>query len=317
MRREIIGQSDRMKEVYRMIDVAARTDVPVLIQGESGTGKELVAQSIHFKSQRRDGPFIPLSCAALSPSLLESELFGHERGAFTGAYRRKQGKIELADGGTLFLDDVDDIPLDLQVKLVRVLQEFQFERVGGTEPIGVDVRLIAATKRELAEMAGRGNFRDDLYYRLKVLSIRLPPLRERKEDIPLLVEHFLRLYASCSMSIAPEVLETLMDYDWPGNIRELENTIQRMIALCEGDTLGIVHIPRTIRYGRVMKLMPTDVESIPFERLMRETERQLILMALERAGWNKSRAAEILNIKRGTLLSKMKRLNIPMHPPES
>jgi len=299
-----------------MINVAARTDVPVLIQGESGTGKELVAQSIHFRSRRRNGPFIPLSCAALSPTLLESELFGHEKGAFTGAYRRKRGKLELADGGTLFLDDVDDIPLDLQVKLVRVLQEFQFERVGGTELIKVDVRVIAATKRDLMRMIVEGNFRDDLYYRLKVLSISLPPLRERKEDIPLLVEHFLKLHAPRPMSIAPEAMEVLIDHDWPGNVRELENTIQRMIALCEGNTLGIVHVPRTIRYGRVMKLISPDMETIPFDRLMRETERQLILMALERAGWNKSRAAEILNIKRGTLLSKMKRLNIPMNPPK-
>ncbi len=313
---EIVGESAPMRQVRALIEIAAQSDEPVLIEGETGTGKECVARTIHQMGNRRDGPFMPTNCGMFNPNLLESELFGHERGAFTGAHRAKIGKLELADGGTLFLDDVDDVPFDLQVKLVRVLQEFQFERVGGVMTHRVDIRVITASKRKLAEMVGEGTFRDDLYYRLKVLSITLPPLRERKEDIPLLVQHFLRRYADEGRHLTQDALDVLMNYEWPGNVRELENLIRRMIATYSENPLGIHHIPRTLRYGRVIKLMPENTDRIPFQQLLQQAERQLIMIALERANWNQSRAAEILDLKRSTLLSKMKRLRIPTKPPQ-
>jgi len=308
-----------MQQVLSLIDIAAQNDAAVLIQGESGTGKELVAKAIHEQSHRCKKPFVPLSCAALNQNLLESELFGHEKGAFTSAVRAKPGKFELADGGTLFLDDVDDIPLETQIKLVRVLQAFEFEKVGGIKPIKVDIRVIAATKRNLAAMVDEGKFREDLYYRLKIFPILLPLLKERKEDIPLLVEHFLRLYASeKEMQVTPEAMDILIDYDWPGNIRQLENTVRRMIAISTSPILGIPQIPQTMRYSQIRELMDirknTD-ENIPFDELIQQTERQLILIALERADWNKTHAAEILEMKRGTMISKMKRLSIPLSQP--
>ncbi|HDI00705.1 MAG TPA: sigma-54-dependent Fis family transcriptional regulator, partial [Firmicutes bacterium] len=221
---DMVGKGHKMQEVFRLIRTVASSDSTVLLQGETGTGKELAAHAIHELSPRRDGPFVKVSCAALSRELLESELFGHVKGAFTSAVKDKPGKFELADGGTIFLDEVDDIPLELQVKLLRVLQEREFERVGGTRTIRVDVRVIAATKVDLLERVRRGLFREDLYYRLNVVPIRLPPLRERKEDVPLLMEHFLRkLGAEGRIEMTPEAMKLLMDYDWPGNVRELEN----------------------------------------------------------------------------------------------
>jgi len=316
---EIIGKTPQMHRVFSLIDIAAQNDSIVLIQGESGTGKELVAEAIHEQSHRCKKLFVPLSCAALNQNLLESELFGHERGAFTGAVRAKLGKLELADGGTLFLDDVDDIPIENQIKLVRVLQVFEFEKVGGVKPIKVDIRVIAATKRNLTTMVDEGNFRKDLYYRLKIFPILLPLLKERKEDIPLLVEHFLRLYApEKEMQVTPEAMDILVDFDWPGNIRQLENTVRRMIAISTSPILGISQIPQTMRYSEIRELMDirkNTEENIPFDELIQQTERQLILIALERADWNKTRAAEILEMKRGTLISKMKKLGIPLPQP--
>lgn len=313
---QIIGQTSAMEQVRAMIDVAAQSDEPALIQGETGTGKELVAHAIHAQSPRRHGPFIPVSCAILNPNLLESELFGYERGAFTGAHRAKPGKLELADGGSLFLDDVDDVPLELQVKLVRVLQEFQFERVGGVATQRIDMRVITATKRELGKMARDDTFRDDLYYRLKVLPIALPPLRDRKADIPLLAQHFLGRYADGKRCLTQDALNALMDYEWPGNVRELENVVRRMLAIHSENPLGIHHIPRTLRHGRIIDMIPENTDNIPFQQLLQQAERQLILVALERANWNQSRAAEILELKRSTLQSKMQRLGVPTQPPE-
>jgi DNA-binding NtrC family response regulator len=312
---EIVGKTPQMLQVFSFIDTAAKSDATVLIQGESGVGKELVAQTIHERSRRCQGPFMPISCAGLNQNLLESELFGHEKGAFTGAIRAKRGKIELADSGTLLLDDVDDIPLESQVKLIRFLQTFEFERVGGVVPINVDIRVIAAAKRDLAKMVAEGRFRDDLYYRLKVLFISVPPLRERKEDIPLLVEHFLSRYApDKEVKVTPEAMELLIHYNWMGNVRQLENTIQRMVATSTSPVLGIPQIPNTIRYSQIRHLMdikPAN-ERLPFDELVQQTERQLIFFALEQADWNKTRAAEILEMKRGTLISKMKKLGIPL-----
>ena len=258
---------------------------------------------------------MPIHCATYNLNLLESELFGYEKGAFTGANRAKPGKLELADSGTLFLDDVDDIPFELQVKLVRVLQEFQFERMGGIESKRIDIRVISSTKRELRGMIQKEKFREDLYYRLKVLPIDLPPLRERKGDIPLLIDHFLRKHASSPMTISREAMEMLLTYDWPGNVRELENMIRRMIVTSGTHHLDVHHIPQTLRYRQVKNLMNSQSVSIPFEQLVRETERQLILTALERTDWNKNQAAKILELNRTTLISKMKQLKIPMEKP--
>ena len=238
--RNIVGKSGAMQEVYRTIEQVAQSRATVLIRGESGTGKELVAKAIHFSSKRANGPFIAVSCAALPETLLESELFGHERNAFTGATTQKPGRFELAHKGTLFLDEIAEVPLPIQVKLLRVLQEREFERLGGTKTIKVDVRLIAATNKNLEEMVKAGNFREDLYYRLHVIEIHLPPLRERKDDIPLLVEHFLNRYCVENgkhlKGWTPDAMDLLMKYDWPGNVRELENAIERAVVLADDDT---------------------------------------------------------------------------------
>lgn len=238
--RNIVGRSGVMQEVYRMIEQVSQSRATVLIRGESGTGKELVAKAIHYSSDRANGPFIAVSCAALPETLLESELFGHEKNAFTGATTQKPGRFELAHKGTLFLDEIAEVPPNIQVKLLRVLQEREFERLGGTKPIKVDVRLIAATNKDLRQMVEAGTFREDLYYRLHVIEIYLPPLRERKDDIPLLVEHFLSRYSEENgknlKACTPEAMEILMKYHWPGNVRELENVIERAVVLADSDT---------------------------------------------------------------------------------
>jgi len=238
--RNIVGRSGVMQEVYRMIEQVSQSRATVLIRGESGTGKELVAKAIHYSSDRANGPFIAVSCAALPETLLESELFGYEKNAFTGATTQKPGRFELAHKGTLFLDEIAEVPPNIQVKLLRVLQEREFERLGGTKPIKVDVRLIAATNKDLRQMVEAGTFREDLYYRLHVIEIYLPPLRERKDDIPLLVEHFLSRYSEQNgknlKACTPEAMEILMKYHWPGNVRELENVIERAVVLADSDT---------------------------------------------------------------------------------
>ena len=331
---DMVGKGHKMQEVFRLIRTVASSDSTVLLQGETGTGKELAAHAIHELSPRRDGPFVKVSCAALSRELLESELFGHVRGAFTSAIKDKPGKFELADGGTIFLDEVDDIPLELQVKLLRVLQEREFERVGGTRTIRVDVRVIAATKVDLLERVRRGLFREDLYYRLNVVPIRLPPLRERKEDVPLLMEHFLRkLGAEGRIEMTPEAMKLLMDYDWPGNVRELENLVERLVVVGAGPKVGPEDLPPEIRspapkekgpsleevlrrqeeLERMIRMLGSSEPRLgdaSFEEIVEAKERELITEALRRTGGNKTKAAELLGMKLSTFRDKMKRLGL-------
>lgn len=306
---EMVGSSEKMKKVFEKIEKVARTDSSVIIYGESGTGKELVARALHYRSPRREGPFVKVNCAALAEGVLESELFGHEKGAFTGAIRRKKGKFELANTGTIFLDEVGDIPPAIQVKLLRVLQEKEIERVGGEGPIKVDVRIVAATNRDLPKMVEEGKFREDLFYRLHVIPIYLPPLRERKEDIPELVRHFLR--KKCAQlgrkvpEVDPKALELLMEYDWPGNVRELENVLERAIVLCEGDRIGPSDLPLLVeREGDVLRVPEGEV---PLPEMLESLERQLIERALEKARGVKAEAARILGIKTSTLYYKMEK----------
>jgi Nif-specific regulatory protein len=310
IKHDIIGKSRKMEEVYEVIKKVSKSKASVLLRGDSGTGKELVARAIHRNSPRKEGPFVAVSCAALSENLLESELFGHEKGAFTGAISRKPGKFELADGGTVFLDEVGDISPSLQIKLLRVLQEREFERVGGTKTIKVDVRIIAATNKNLERAIEEGAFRDDLYYRLNVVPIHLPPLRERKDDILLLVDHFLRKYSKEMgknvMRITPEATDMLLSYDWPGNVRELENVIERAVVLGENDMILPEHIPDSLK--------PADNGSIhvgqSFEESQRSFKRQFLLKTLIHTNWNQSQAAKILKIQRTYLSRLIKELDI-------
>jgi DNA-binding NtrC family response regulator len=275
----IVGDAPELQAVYEVVKRAAPTRATVLILGESGTGKELIAQALHEESPRRDHPFIKVSCAALSETLLESELFGHEKGAFTGAIGRREGRFELADGGTLFLDEIGDISPALQIKLLRVLQEKEFERVGGVSTLKVDVRLVAATNRDLASEVKNGKFREDLYYRLNVVAVTLPPLRQRKGDIPALVSHFVEKYCKA--------------YDWPGNVRELENVVERAVVLAKGLEMTADDLPPTLRGPRPRERTPGAL--IPGATLY-EIEREAILRTLEMVGGSTSRAAEILGI---------------------
>jgi PAS domain S-box-containing protein len=301
---EIIGQSKRMQEVYQLIDLVSGTDATVLITGENGTGKELVARTIHRLSKRSRGPFVVANCSAYSPTLLESELFGHEKGAFTGAIRRKKGRFELAQTGTLFLDEIGDIPPATQVLLLRFLQDHCFERVGGEITIESDVRVLAATNKDLYREAQQGRFRDDLYYRLNVITIHLPPLRERKEDIPLLCQHFLHKYnlkeGKKISKFSPDAMQALMDFEWPGNVRQLENAISHAVILAQGEIIRRRHLPRFLKEG--------DEEVVPTS--LAETERRLILRVLKEASWNKHEAARRLRVSRSTLYSKIRRYGL-------
>lgn len=301
----MVGRSDVMKMVFEKIRRAARHDSAVLIQGESGTGKELVARAIHSLSTRHQGPFIDFHCAAIPESLLESELFGHEKGAFTGAEGRKKGRIELATGGTVFLDEVGELPLSLQPKLLRFLQEHQFTRIGGTETITVDVRVVAATNRDLEKEVDKGGFREDLFYRLDVVRIQLPPLRERPGDVEPLLNHFLRVKGSAGQLAADEAVEIIKKYNWPGNIRELQNVVERAVLEAEGKPIDIEHLPDKIA-GRG-DLHSLD-ESANLDLAV--NERQLIERALKESGGNKSAAAKLLGITRRKLYSRMKRLGM-------
>ncbi|MEE9420570.1 MAG: sigma-54 dependent transcriptional regulator [Desulfatiglandaceae bacterium] len=301
---EIIGKSDAMQEIFELIGRVAPTDSTVLITGETGTGKELIAQAIHGNSQRCYMPFIAVSCGALPDSLLESELFGYEKGAFTGADHTKRGRFEMADGGTLFLDEIGDISLKTQVDLLRILQQKEFSRLGGEESIKVDVRILAATNRDLKKAIGESHFREDLYYRLNVISIHVPPLRERKEDIPLLAKAAIR--KCCvemnreEVKISPSALELLMDYDWPGNVRELENIIERALVIGQGKVIEANNLPFSReemgpeRFPRSLKMM----EKMHIERILKETD------------WNISKAARELDIDRQTLYNKMEKYEI-------
>ena len=310
---DIIGRVGSMRRIFGLIDKVAASPTTVLITGESGTGKELVARALHERSERAEGAFITVNCGAIPENLFESELFGHEKGAFTGAVARKPGRFELADGGTLFLDEVGELPQDLQVKLLRVLQERRFERVGGVESISVDVRLVAATNRNLAESAHNGSFRQDLYYRLNVIPIELPPLRDRVEDIPLLVEHFVERFnkrlGRDIDGITEAALRALAAWRWPGNIRELENLMERTILLCEGDRIDVDDLPGLGSVGSG-GTPSGDLDSMPLKDYVRvhtaKLERARIIKALEAEDANVTRAARRLGISRKSLQTKMK-----------
>jgi DNA-binding NtrC family response regulator len=293
----IIGDSPQLQGIYDVIRRAANTRATVLILGESGTGKELIAQALHQESPRKDKPFVRVHCAALSESLLESELFGHEKGSFTGAVARKEGRFELADGGTLFLDEIGEISPAVQVKLLRVLQQREFERVGGTQTLKVDVRIVAATHRDLQAEVKAGRFREDLFYRLNVVSVTLPPLRERKSDIPALVSHFLEKYSDNYgkqvKALAPGTLQALLAHDWPGNIRELENAIERAVVLAQVEELTTDDLPPVLRGPRPLGSSSTNL--IPGAS-MATIEREAILRTMEMVQGSTSRAAEILGI---------------------
>ncbi|HEX67826.1 MAG TPA: sigma-54-dependent Fis family transcriptional regulator, partial [bacterium] len=304
----IIGTSRKMREVFQTITQVAPTKAPVLITGESGTGKELVARAIHRRSDRKDKPFVVIHCGALVTTLLESELFGHEKGAFTGAIESKPGRFELADGGTIFLDEISEIEPSVQVKLLRVLQEQEFERVGGVKTIKVDVRILSATNVNLEERVKEGKFREDLYYRLKVITIHLPPLRERKEDIPLLVHAFIKEASQANRKeikgITSRALTVLMNYHWPGNVRELKNVIESMVILAKKDVLTVNDIPPYIRSPGEKE----DYVTIKLGTPWHEIEKELIFAALRKSGGNKSKAAEILGLSRRTLYRKLREL---------
>jgi len=317
MSEEIIGKSRAIQEVFRLIDRVAPTDSTVLILGESGTGKELVARAIHAKSRRREGPFVPVNCGAIPEELLESELFGYERGAFTGATRSKPGRFELAHGGTIFLDEIAEMSPKLQVKLLRILQERRVERLGSERAVPVDIRIIAATNKNLEKEVAEGRFREDLYFRLNVIPIQLPPLRERKEDIPILAEYFLARFCEREelppKKLSKGALQRLIEYHWPGNVRELENLMERLVILTEGEIIEEKDLPEHIRATpSVSDLTPGKfpAEGFSLPRALREFERDLILRALEISGGVKSRAAKLLGIKRTTLIEKMKRLGL-------
>ena len=297
----IISKSSKMQRVIELIKVVAKSNATVLITGESGTGKELVARAIHSQSHRHNKPFIAISCAALPESLLESELFGHEKGSFTGAYAQKKGKFEFANGGTLFLDEVGGMSANIQVHLLRVLEEKEFTRVGGNEPIRVDVRVISATNKDLRKAIEKQEFREDLYYRLNVVNIELPPLRERKEDIPLLAEYFLNKFAAENKKeiteFSPEATEFLLDYDWPGNVRELENVTERAVILAKDSIITVAYLPQE-------NLLP--VGSAATGKNLKEVEKGHILNVLRDTGENYSEAARILGVSRMTLYKKAK-----------
>jgi two-component system response regulator AtoC len=305
----IVGDSPPMQHVFDIVRQAAPTSATVLIQGPSGTGKELVAQAIHRLSTRAKGPFIAVHCAALSSTLLESELFGHEKGAFTGAAARRKGRFELADGGTLFLDEISEIEPATQVKLLRVLEERHFERVGGNEQVEVDIRLIAATNRDLKERIAQGKFREDLFFRLNVVDIFLPPLAERASDIPMLCDHFLRECAERNgkpvPGITPDALNLLTAYPWPGNVRELRNTIEKMVVLGRGEKLTARDVPAGIREIGREHLPALRTASLPVGGSLADTEREKIFAVLRQQHDNRSRAALELGISRRTLHRKL------------
>ena len=333
----IIGYSDKIQHVFNLIRKVADAETTVLVRGESGTGKELVAQALHQEGVRAKGPFVAVNCGAIPSELLESELFGHEKGAFTHAIRTRLGRFELADGGTVFLDEIAEMSPMLQVKLLRVLQEKKFERIGGTRTISSDFRVVAATNRNLEEEVSQGRFREDLYYRLNVIPIDTPPLRERTGDIPLLIDHFI---ARCNRSrrvkingVQPPALDHLLRYPWPGNVRELENMVERMVILSSGRELGLEDLPERLLaatagaaeskegliggapaaapggdFSGVLAGIPAD--GFVLSEVVAEFEKGLIMRAMEQTGWVKNRAAKLLRVNRTTLLEKMKRYNL-------
>jgi two-component system response regulator AtoC len=313
----VLGDSAVMRELDELVRRAAQGSATVLVRGETGTGKELVARAIHERSARAEGPFVRLNCAALPDALLESELFGYEKGAFTGAANRKPGRVELASGGTLFLDEIGDVPLATQVKLLRVLQEREIERVGGTETIAVDVRFVAATHQKLEALVSRGAFREDLFYRLNVIPLDVPPLRERRVDIPALVAHFSKRAAEANArktaSFAPDAVELLAQQPWPGNVRQLENMVERLVVLSDTPSISRAAVEREIeREAARERSAKGSGDSAPsaLDAQRREAEREAILDALARAGNNRSLAARLLGVSRRTLYNKLEEMGV-------
>ncbi len=321
----IVGQHPAIQKVVQLIHQVARTKATVLIQGESGTGKELVARAIHYESDRSSKPFVVINCAAIPANLLESELFGHEKGAFTGAVRTKKGRLELADKGTLFLDEIGEMPKELQVKILRVIEEQKFQRVGGTEDIEVDNRIIAASNKDLKQAVEADTFRDDLYYRLKVITISIPPLRERKEDIPLLVDHFLQKHRHiCKKEIkglSDRALQALLEYSWPGNVRELENALLRAMVLSRGDFIDLEDLPEELNQKSILpreftKAIPIDRHELiqmkkqAQQRIKEEIEKNFIIEALRRGKGNIQRSAAMVNMDRRQFQNLIKKYGI-------
>ncbi|MGV7004389.1 sigma-54-dependent transcriptional regulator [Desulfovibrio sp. QI0442] len=305
--RNVIGQSQAMRQVLDLVSAIAPSEATVLVTGESGTGKEVVAKLIHANSNRRSGPYVAVNCAALTETLLESELFGHEKGAFTGAEKRREGRFLAADKGTIFLDEIGEIPLSMQVKLLRVIQERELQRVGGDQTVRVDVRILAATNKDLAREVEEGRFRQDLYYRLNVVALQLPPLRERGEDIPLLAMHFMKLFAERNgktvKGFTPGAMDRLLKHNWPGNVRELENAVERAVVLLVGEYISERELPPTIggQEAEVSAASRLDFANMTLE----EIERMAVMDTLAQVGGNKSEAARRLGINRKTLLSKL------------
>ncbi len=318
---EMTGTSPPMAKLKEQIKLVAPTNASVLITGENGTGKELVARSIHYCGLRRDKPFVEINCAAIPEELIESELFGHEKGAFTGAVAQKKGKFDLADGGTIFLDEIGDMSLKTQAKVLRILQERKFERVGGTKTVEVDVRVIAATNKILEGEIRTGNFREDLYYRLNVVPFTVPPLRERKEDIPLLIEHFLRMFRKREgrdeKHFSNDAVELMTNYDWPGNVRELKNIIERLVIMTPGAHIDVADLPpymASVEAGRgaAPPRLGNSLECSTLREAREEFEKEFILLKLEENSWNVSKTAEIIELERSNLYRKMKSYGIDL-----
>jgi len=318
--KDIIGHGTAMRKIFRIVEKVANSDTTIMLNGQTGTGKGLIARAIHKASDRRDQPFVQINCGATPEGLLESEFFGYRRGAFTGATADKAGKFEIAMGGTIFLDEIGDMSADLQVKVLRVLEEGEFERVGGNETIKTDARIIAATHRDLEEEVQKGNFREDLFYRLYVIPILLPTLKERKSDIPYLVSYFIEQFAdkkdASPAKFSDGAMKILVNYSWPGNVRELKNLIERLVVLHEGEQILPEDLPGKIRVEGSGTVQRKDSrgEGISFNTAVSEFEKALIISALDKTNWVKNQAAQLLKIKRTTLVEKIKRYNLEKDP---
>jgi two-component system response regulator AtoC len=304
---KMVGEDKKMRKIFELIATIAQSDGTILVQGESGTGKELVARAIHQRSSRKDRPFVVISCAAIPSTLMESEIFGHNKGAFTGAIHTSIGKLEIAHKGTVFLDDIDSLDINMQGKLLRVIQEKEFERLGSTKVIEIDVRFIAASNKDLEELISKGEFRQDLFYRLNVFPVQLPPLRDRRDDIPLLLDHFLKMHSRDrnlqAKSFSQDAIKILMKYDWPGNIRELENLVERLSTLCKEPVIHLKDIP-------MFTITKTEIKDMPLKEAIKTFEKQYVGAILESVNWNRNKASEILGIHRNTLLAKINELGM-------